>query len=224
VIPSRMFSTAAASILFVAAISLTATADVIRLGTLSTVYEPLAFTHDKHMEIGSECGVCHHHSNQETPRCGSCHGSTGGQGDKNIIGLKDAYHGRCVGCHEKMGGPAACVGCHKKKNAKLDNLTLNSISNMFKPVQFRHGGHIDSLSDCGLCHHHAEGGRAAACKSCHEAGAVYVYRGSERRTGLGLKGAYHVLCVGCHKKENAGPVGCAECHDRAQKSIVRLEK
>ncbi len=222
-IPSRILFMAAVSILFVASVSPGASADMIRLGALSTVYEPLAFTHDKHMEIGSDCTVCHHHSGQETPRCGSCHGA-GGAGAKNIPGLKDAYHGRCVGCHEKMGGPATCAGCHKKKNVKLDNLTLSSISNMFKPVQFSHGSHIDSLGDCALCHHHAEGDRTAACKSCHEAAMVYVYQGSERKTGLGLKGAYHVLCVGCHKKNNSGPVGCTDCHDRARKSMARLEK
>lgn len=215
---SRGLLMAAISILFVVPVCPKASADVVRIGALSTVYEPLRFTHDKHMEIESNCSVCHHYSGQETPSCVSCHDAgLGGAKERHIIGLKDAYHGRCIGCHRKTGGPSACAGCHKKKNEKLDTLTLSAISHLFTPVRFSHGSHVDALHDCAVCHHHSKGNGTAACNGCHEAEMVYTYKGSERKTGLGLKGAYHVLCVGCHKK-SGGPVSCDACHDRrAQK-------
>lgn len=189
--------------------------DTISIGAISKIYEPLKFTHDKHMEIESNCSACHHHSEQgATPTCASCHSD----GDKvakkrNIIGLKDAYHGLCIGCHKKISGPSGCTGCHNKKNRKLDTISLKTISNIYLPVTFSHGKHIDTISDCASCHHHSEGNSTPACNVCHETATIYKYKGPDRKTALGLKGAYHVLCVGCHKKGN-GPTKCGECHIR----------
>jgi hypothetical protein len=33
---------------------------------------------------------------------------------------------------------------------------------------------------------------------------------------LGLKGAYHLNCTGCHTKMG-GPTGCLDCHPRTKK-------
>ncbi len=217
VLISRPIFIALVTTLLVAPLSYDAVADNLTIGRLSQVYEPLKFNHDKHMDIESNCAACHHHSGQETPTCSSCHGP-GDQGAKkrNIAGLKGAYHGLCIGCHKKISGPAECNGCHKKKNRKLDIMEMKTISNVFAPVQFSHGRHIDAISDCALCHHQTEGNRAAPCNSCHEAATIYKYKGTDRKTGLGLKGAYHGLCVGCHKKAS-GPAGCNDCHQKQVK-------
>ena len=206
----------AMSSLFLALASTHAISDTISIGALSTLYKPLKFTHDKHMEIESNCSVCHHNSAEgTTPKCGSCHGALQGEAkNRTITGLKDAYHGRCIGCHKRLSGPIECAGCHNKKNRELNLLSLKTISNIYGPANFSHGKHIDAVSDCALCHHQAEGNNGiTACKECHEAAPVYTYKGADRKNSLGLKGAYHGLCVSCHKK-TAGPVDCAGCHQR----------
>lgn len=207
-----LFITAMAALLVVP-LSHGARADAISIGELSKIYEPLKFTHDKHMEIEANCSSCHHYSGQETPNCRTCHNAGGDESSKkkNIVGLQDAYHGLCIGCHKKISGPSTCSGCHKKKDRKLDTLNLGTISKRFTPVQFSHGRHIDTLNDCALCHHNSKRNLTPACTSCHEAAPIYKYAGPDRKTGLGLKGAYHGLCVGCHKK-TSGPAGCTDCH------------
>jgi hypothetical protein len=189
--------------------------DTIDLGALSKIYEPMKFTHDKHMEIESNCNACHHHSKQgETRTCASCH-SAGNQGTKkkNIVGLKDAYHGLCINCHKKTSGPAKCSECHTKKTKKFETIDLKKLSNIYKAVKFSHGKHIDIVADCTSCHHYSESGAIPSCASCHEAIRVYQYKVSGKKAGLGLKGAYHGLCIDCHKK-TSGPAGCNECHKR----------
>jgi hypothetical protein len=200
VILSRPALILAISILFVAVVSSQAMSDTISIGGLSKLYQPLKFTHDKHMEIGSNCNVCH----------GAARGAAK---KKTVTGLKDAYHGRCIGCHKELSGPVECAGCHNAKKRELDVLYLKTISNIYGPAYFPHGRHIDAVSDCALCHHQAEDNRTSACKGCHDASPVYKYKGNDRRTELGLKGAYHGLCVGCHQKAS-GPVGCVDCHKK----------
>jgi len=67
------------------------------------------------------CAGCHHNApaTLNPTGCASCHV----EAFKNVMdappGLKGAYHGQCIGCHQAMGieEPAAtdCVKCHKKK-------------------------------------------------------------------------------------------------------------
>lgn len=33
------------------------------------------------------------------------------------VGLKAAYHLRCMGCHEEVGGPVGCQDCHQRNEA-----------------------------------------------------------------------------------------------------------
>ena len=71
------------------------------------------------------CQGCHHNTpaTLTPPKCAACHSDT-----REIVtrvagdgrpGLKGAYHGQCIGCHQKMGikEPAAtdCIRCHKER-------------------------------------------------------------------------------------------------------------
>lgn len=217
-IPTRPALIVAISILFVAILSSPGIADTMSIGSLSKVYKPLKFTHDKHMDIASKCDVCHHYSGEgKTPTCVTCHSAPPGKGKiKTVTGLKDAYHNRCIGCHKEMSGPVECAGCHSEKKKEMHVMYLKTISNLYGPAVFTHGRHIDTVGDCASCHHQMEGSKVSRCKECHEAAPVYKYKGQERKTDLGLKGAYHGLCVGCHK-ESSGPVGCVECHKKQVK-------
>lgn len=66
------------------------------------------------------CGSCHHNSpaSQTPPSCASCHGGSFKTQDGRP-GLKAAYHGQCMTCHDAMNleKPAStdCTACHTKK-------------------------------------------------------------------------------------------------------------
>lgn len=74
-----------------------------------------------HREPATLCQGCHHHSplSLKPPACASCHGAPFADGVQGRPGLMGAYHGQCMGCHERMGieKPAAndCTACHNKR-------------------------------------------------------------------------------------------------------------
>lgn len=105
---------------------------------------PVVFNHDSHMG-NNECRQCHHrYENGKnvlvedelasvTPdgvmtldissqkelngiKCASCHNS---RNKINKIGIRDAFHRQCIGCHEaKSAGPVLCGECHKRSIKK----------------------------------------------------------------------------------------------------------
>ncbi len=114
--------------------------DEVFLNSFSNV--PVAFDHQLHVSYAA-CVECHHQTTGDTPSdpaCNSCHRS-GGEGTSiacrdchardrfnheylselktttryhiDILGLKGAYHLKCIHCHEAIGtGPTACDECH----------------------------------------------------------------------------------------------------------------
>lgn len=72
-----------------------------------------------HGDAQTMCAGCHHHSPASVtpPKCASCHGISTSLEPDGRPGLKGAYHGQCIRCHQEMGieKPAAtdCVSCHK---------------------------------------------------------------------------------------------------------------
>jgi hypothetical protein len=117
-------------------------------------------------------------------------------------------------------------------------ITLKSLARLYEPVKFDHALHINSLQDCGTCHHHVIGApsddrncgrchqtmqaqQAAACRKCHAAEpftaetlkAQQEDKNRYHRDKPGLKAAYHLSCTGCHEK-GKGPTGCTDCHAR----------
>jgi len=72
-----------------------------------------------HGESKTMCTGCHHYSppSLTPPKCASCHGISPVPEHDGRPGLKGAYHGQCIGCHQEMGieKPAAtdCISCHK---------------------------------------------------------------------------------------------------------------
>jgi len=108
------------------------------IDVLSKEYKPSSFPHGKmvqaiflrveqsdmakvfHGDQAGLCAGCHHNSPKtlEPPRCVSCHSKTG-PGVDGRPGLKGAYHGQCITCHQKMDVQSVaatdCVKCHEKK-------------------------------------------------------------------------------------------------------------
>ena len=91
------------------------------------------------------------------------------------------------------------------------------------------------MADCSDCHHHTTGsgpaspncarchdgveeGESVSCSDCHAAEPFGRENLEEMENPEifhidkpGLKGAYHLNCVGCHQ-ELDGPTGCQDCH------------
>ncbi|MCU0304759.1 MAG: hypothetical protein MUC56_11950 [Thermoanaerobaculales bacterium] len=72
---------------------------------------PSAFVHEQHWEIES-CTGCHDRGATTDLRCVSCHPVEPDPERLEVIGLKGAYHGLCLGCHETAGPEASCAPCH----------------------------------------------------------------------------------------------------------------
>ncbi len=122
-----------------------------------------------------------------------------------------------------------------------DEVLIASISDLYKPVAFDHQLHAEMAESCALCHHHATGASPLhkTCLRCHQGGKdVWTVTCGDchaaepfasrhladiRNDPLlfhthtpGLKGAYHQLCLGCHREVGA-PIGCQDCHQRTEK-------
>ena len=139
--------------------------------------------------------------------------------------LKEAYHGQCIGCHREIEmGPTGCMDCHVKRAVQAvpsekpvkvaaadgpESLTLNRLENRYESVIFSHGMHSEMTESCAACHHHSPAGQTPSCGECH--GKPFD---PEKLGTPGLKGAYHLQCMGCHKEMGSGPMGCTDCHDK----------
>jgi hypothetical protein len=68
------------------------------------------------------CMGCHHNSppSLTPPRCVSCHNLNKEGAADGRPGLKGAYHGQCIGCHQQMKiekpGATDCTECHKESD------------------------------------------------------------------------------------------------------------
>ncbi len=127
----------------------------------------------------------------------------------------------------------------------LETADLNRGTDLYETVRFTHRTHdVNTGGDCGVCHHRVGYGDddrigedlrelhegievriGGACASCHADLADKTFQSCRNCHGsaneadaparLGLKGAYHQQCIGCHEKQPAdanAPVDCRGCH------------
>ncbi len=216
--------------------------ETVKLKSLAAVYEPVTFSHDMHSLVAEDCAVCHHRSPAgQTPACSKCHHASLDSKKSGPPGLKDAYHGQCIGCHKEMDmGPRGCTECHAKRTARTttasskataeesvkeatgaapEMLSLSSLENRYDPVSFSHGMHTQMTENCATCHHRSPTGQTPSCGECH--GDPFD---PENLNMPGLKGAYHLQCMTCHKDMGAGPSGCTECHAKKVSQTSGTEK
>jgi len=125
---------------------------------------------------------------------------------------------------------------------RLANPALNAASDDYEPVPFAHRIHDNLTGgDCGACHHRYamsdddrvgedikalhdmfEVKLGGACADCHEDMASNPPQACSRCHGLpneadapsrlGLKGAYHRQCIGCHERQLQPALAPTECH------------
>ena len=100
------------------------------------------------------------------------------------------------------------------KVRRLNNPVLNKYSDLYDPVFFMHDKHLKFIKDCTVCHHRQPREKGdtygepmkitdlqrmqkipVACSTCHDRPF------NPRQIHVpGLKGAYHQLCLDCHRK------------------------
>jgi hypothetical protein len=96
----------------------------------------------------------------------------------------------CVSCHHQpFGEPPKCSSCHDEE---------------VSPSAFVHELHWE-VEDCTGCHHRDTTGDLR-CVTCHPVGVD-----PQRPAVIGLKGAYHGLCLRCHG-ETGSKASCPICH------------
>lgn len=117
----------------------------VTIGVMKDKYEAVDFPHRKivhklftgikeskmaghfHDSNKTVCAACHHNTEpaEKPPGCATCHRSKVSKAQSERPGLKGAYHGQCISCHQKMNiqKPAAtdCISCHKKRDAAVQN-------------------------------------------------------------------------------------------------------
>ncbi|MDY6904440.1 MAG: cytochrome c3 family protein [Thermodesulfobacteriota bacterium] len=113
--------------------------ETVKIGVIADTYEPSRFPHRKvvraimekiktsdmaavfHGDGQTLCTGCHHNSpaSLTPPKCASCHGQSS-FARNGRPGLKGAYHGQCITCHQQMKvetvAATDCAKCHKEKN------------------------------------------------------------------------------------------------------------
>jgi octaheme c-type cytochrome (tetrathionate reductase family) len=127
----------------------------------------------------------------------------------------------------------------------LNSAVLKTKTDDYEPVGFSHRIHDGLAGgDCSVCHHRYTGDEkdrvgtdikelhsmmelrlSGPCSSCHDDMAKNPPQGCRRchalpneadaPARLGLKGAYHRLCIGCHERQSrqaAAPTECSACH------------
>lgn len=201
--------------------------DTVIIDVLEDEYEPTKFPHKKHVHMAVttlDCYECHHFtppSNKKTP-CKDCHNPYENRPDLELIGLKAAYHRRCLTCHAQWSQNTNCELCHRSKNKEVSE-KLASLLPTFKEakepekkvyqnlmftgpyVTFFHKEHTKKKNVyCADCH------KKWNCVSCH-------YQSEERPAsvevvvGEGVHGA----CRLCHN--TIGRDACYKCHANEEK-------
>ncbi len=101
----------------------------------------------------------------------------------------------------------------------LDSPVIRKYGDDYEPVRFMHRKHAGVIRDCAICHHRQpreEGDRygepvtmdrlrtleqkPVSCAECH--GTPFD---PKRLNTPGLKGAYHLLCINCHREAEQTP-------------------
>lgn len=120
-----------------------------------------------------------------------------------------------------------------------ETVTIGMLSREYHPVAFPHAKVLASLREsektdrlasrfhrhpdtlCQGCHHHSpDGTRPPRCGSCHEKSPEEGAKGPRASTISlslerlpGIKGAYHLQCMGCHQKMGLERLNaCTSCH------------
>lgn len=103
-----------AAVVFSAGLVMSADApEKITLDKIKKEKPAVQFNHKAHGDRIKNCQVCHHKDEKgKEQACSTCHKA---KAEGKTVELKEAFHKRCRGCHQKeKTGPTKCNECHKK--------------------------------------------------------------------------------------------------------------
>ncbi len=196
--------------------------DTVIIDVLEDEYGPTKFPHKKHLHMAVntlDCYECHHFtppSDKKTP-CKDCHSPYELRPDLELVGLKAAYHRRCLTCHAQWSQNTNCELCHKSKNKEVAQ-KLASLLPTFREVKepekkvflnrmftgpyvtFFHKEHTKKKNVyCADCH------KKWDCITCH-------YQNEERPPSVEavVGEGVHGPCRLCH--DTIGKDACVKCH------------
>ncbi|KPL07716.1 hypothetical protein AMJ86_03235 [bacterium SM23_57] len=90
-----------------------------------------------------------------------------------------------------------------------DIIIIDELESLYSPVEFHHKNHAHwtvMQKGCSECHHYSPEGPIPACNECH---TKEINPKNLRQ--VGLKGAYHQQCMGCHQEWSLS-TDCNFCH------------
>ena len=107
-----------------------------------------------------------------------------------------------------------------------DLLVLDDLANLYTPVKFSHRQHAHWTKigeGCSECHHYSPAGLIPPCSECH---TKEINPKNLRQ--VGLKGAYHQHCMGCHQEWSLSN-DCNFCHakigpDGQPTALLKVER
>jgi Class III cytochrome C family len=97
-----------------------------------------------------------------------------------------------------------------------DEVILSALEHFYNPTVFNHKLHAEMAEmakGCRECHHYSPEGEYPACSSCHKPGIH-----ADNLEQVGLKGAYHRQCIGCHR-EWSRETDCEICHSSKSSTV-----
>lgn len=89
---------------------------------------------------------------------------------------------------------------------------------MRPPVYFPHDEHNEKaqISDCHYCHHVYDKGEKVEGETSEDKECSQCHMADGKKDEASLARIYHLNCKGCHEQAKAGPVMCAECHNKTR--------
>ena len=105
--------------------------------------------------------------------------------------------------HDQLTG-GDCGACHHRFSADPSDRVGVGLAEYHAQFEVKLGG------ACSTCHQDMQEKVPQGCQHCH--GAPYEADSPSR---IGLKGAYHRQCIGCHERQPAtayAPTACNSCH------------
>ena len=200
-------------------------ADVITItpGGSSREMPPVTFLHEQHTKTQKDCSTCH-----EPLKGAEGNYSFALKGTENAADAKEAFHGKCIGCHTeqskagKKTGPVAadCRSCHVSCPEDVSNRRDIGFD---KALHYRHtaSGTVkyagDPEKNCGACHHVYDAAsqkltwgknKEDSCRACHlmpgdkDALLKMEPEAKDANGSLAKRPAFdaagHKACVNCH--------------------------
>ncbi len=199
--------------------------DVVMIGELANLYDPVPFSHSLHATMSDMiggCENCHHYGVAGEPiqPCKECHDPAKSPVNLTMPSLKGAYHRQCMNCHLDWSHEKACNFCHHKHEegapvpedptdiVGVQHPLIEATSSYYYNtsyekgpiVSFHHTDHVEKFGlNCVDCH------SGDSCARCHD-------QKSERTVPAGHITGSKGSCTSCHAERS-----CDFCHDTQRK-------